>query len=193
MLLVVTLWLLWVPDPVVSIEIPFWLLMFSGFIETVVVLDLVVLSESALSLAVVVVCCWTEVLDVTGTLPLASDKFSGFSTDDETLSPSVLVRPSLDAESVWDTSPLSLDKAFCQSDGSSSSNAESTGAERMVSWPPAQSRWLRTWLRGRAAGRRERGRLSGRPGRRFGGRAVTRDSRVALRLPLLEAAAAETG
>lgn len=72
---------------------------------------------------------------------------------------------------------------------SSSSSAESASAERIVSWPRAESRWLRV----RASERRERGRRSRRPDCGSGGRAVTRGSRVALQRPLLAAAAAELG
>lgn len=86
--------------------------------------------------------------------------------------------------------PSESDRSGSRSSSSAESpSAERVSAERIVSWPRAWSRWLRV----RASERRERGRRSGRPGCGSGGRAVTRGSRVALRRPLLAAAAAELG
>ena len=102
-LLVVTLWLLWVPDLAELLLIPLWLLVVSGFVETVVGVvvesfeSLVVIAElpvagfSSLPLAAAVVLCWAEggtaleVLGVVGVLPLVSNAVTLLSVDGGTV------------------------------------------------------------------------------------------------------------
>lgn len=95
----VTLWLLWVPDLAELLLIPLWLLVVSGFVETVVgvvvesfgssvvIAGLPVAGFSSLPLAAAVVLCWAEagtaleVLGVVAVLPLVSSAVTVLSVD----------------------------------------------------------------------------------------------------------------